>query len=242
MQNAPISFSFAGLTSPYCFTTSERLALDIVAGLAGYLPGQFSKIINSDSEPTIADRINSLWYKTIEGRLYRYDGGWISPNLADADERRIFVGVESGIWSYDGGDGSDPATSPPTDNTGAMWERDADFDFRFPLGAGTSPAPTSTVAGVGDTGGGEKHVLTENELPRDINLTATLPGLKTNIETGTPQWLSPLASGGAAITTPATESGAFAFVNEDGGEAHSTMPPYRAVFFVKRTARLNYTA
>jgi len=243
VQNASIQFTFAGLPGglEYCFTTPQRFALDITAGLSGYLPGSFNKIINSNTEPSVADRLDSLWFKTSDGRLYYYDGGWKSPNLADANERRIFVGAEADIWSYDGGDGSDPSTTTPTATTGAMWERDTDFDFRFPLGVGTSPAPASTNVSVGGTGGEENHVLTADELPATIPLTATLPGFKANIETGSPQWLAPLASSGVAQTTPANEDGSFPFENTDGGQGHNTMPPYRGVYFVKRTARQFFT-
>src|SRR6185436_2759046 len=55
--NATISFQFAGLPggAEYCFTSPDRFALDIAAGLSGFLPGNFNKIINSDSEPSAAD-------------------------------------------------------------------------------------------------------------------------------------------------------------------------------------------
>lgn len=231
MQNAPISFSFAGLPVGYCFTTPERFALDIANGLSGYLPGTFNKIINSDSEPAVADRIDSLWYKTTEGRIYRYDGGWISPNPVEAsgDERRIFVGSESDIWSYDGGDGTDPSTTPPTSRTGAMWQRDTAFDFRFPLGAGTSPAPYSTTVSVLGTGGEEKHVLTQAELPL-YNLDFTY---------GTGVGGSVFFKGSSASTTAVDNT---SVSSAGGGQAHQNMPPFIGVYFIKRTGRQFYTA
>lgn len=239
MVNAPISFQFAGLPGglAYCFTTPQRLALDIAAGLSGFLPGTFNKIINSNSEPSVNDRVDSLWFKTSAGRLYYYDGGWISPNLADANERRIFVGAESAIWSYDGGDGSDPSTTPPTAKTGAMWERDTAFDFRMPLGVGTSPAPNNTVVAVGGTGGEEKHTLTEAEIPAHTHKVQSLGQICSVTSTNT-------RFGGKPYTdTPDFTAAECPMTNSTGGgTSHQNMPPFLGVYFIKRTGRTFFVA
>ncbi len=234
MPNVPISFQFAGLPggSEYCFTSYQRYALDITAGLSGFLPGQFTKIINSNSEPSVDDRVGSLWFKTSDGRLYYYDGGWIAPNLAGSDERRIFVGTEAGVWAYDGGGGQSPVSNPPTPTTGAMWEVDSTFNFRFPLGAGTSPAPNNTVVGVGDIGGEEKHQLTIPELP--IHTVTTQLRLSSNSGASTVAFFRSTpgsATEGAAVSDPV-----------GGDVAHQNMPPFIGVWYIKRTSRNYYTA
>lgn len=243
-SNAPISFQFAGLPAEYCFTTPQQFANDIAGGLSGFLPGNFNKIINSDTEPGVDERIDSLWYKTSEGRLYRYDGGWISPHPStpSGDERRMFLGTEANVWAYDGGDGTNPSVSAPTANTGAMWEVDHDFDFRMPLGPGTSPAPTSTTVAVGATGGVENVTLTKDQLPNYALPTKSIgPDLLTTM------WGSPTAGSVFADANVLAGAGgnhphqAQAWL-DGGGLAHSNMSPYKAIFFIKRTARQNYVA
>lgn len=240
-SDAPISFAFAGLPAGYCFTTPQRFALDIAAGLSGYLPGQFTTIIDSDSEPAVADR-DKLWHKTIagapSGHIFKFfDGVWMARNLSEpaGDERRIFIGTENDIWSYDGGNGDNPTVTPPTDATGAMWEKDAVFDFRMPLGAGTSPAGTIVLSG--GTGGEETHLLTVAEIPAhqhsefcaDSSADA-IGGAGANRRTF-----------GLASTTDGIDSN-ISTSSVGGGTAHNNMPPFVGVFFIKRTARIFYTA
>jgi hypothetical protein len=239
MQNAPIKFSFAGLPAAYCFTTPQRFALDIASGLSGFLPGDFAKIIRSEDEPDVSQRIDSLWFKPSQGRLYYYDGGWINRNLADAIDRRWVEATPAEIWAYDGGDGTDPSTSPPTDRTGAMWEEDTNYAARFPLAAGTSPAPNSTVFGVGDTGGEEKHTLLPAELPKHshkVQFIGTLCSVTSTTRFGgeptggTPDFgnadcpvTDSFGGDGTGVTTP-----------------HNTFPLYRCGRWIKRTGRLFY--
>lgn len=250
-SNAPITFQFAGLPAGYCFTTPERLALDIAAGLSGFLPGEFTTIINSDTKPTRSDR-DKLWHKTIAGApsghiFMFFNGSWVARNLVEpsGDERRIFMGIESDIWAYDGGDGNNPTVTPPTDATGAMWEKDAAFDFRMALGAGTSPAPVSTIVAVGGTGGEEKHTLTQAELPDVI-----FPVKETNNPALTSQGLwgegstGDASTGDNGLTSPNSgENPTYISVHSGGsGTAHQNMPPFIGVYFIKRTQRVFYLA
>lgn len=249
MPNAPISFSFAGLPVSYCFTTPQRFALDIAAGLSGYLPGQFTTIIDSDSEPAVADR-DKLWHKTVAGAPSGYifkffNGSWVAshPVEPSGDERRIFVGVESDIWAYDGGDGANPTTTPPTAATGAMWEKDAAFDFRMPLGAATSPAPNNTLVAVGGTGGEEKHSLTVPEIPPHGHLVGTEQGGVVVAE----GMISLTGFAGINTVSVAGPSVGATVTSNTGGTTgvvvpHENMPPFIGVYFVKRTARIFVTA
>ncbi len=245
MNNAVITFSFAGLPAGYCYTSPERFALDIAAGLQGYLPGSYSTIVRSETEPVATDR-DKVWVQVnadgaFTGKTFTYAyGKWVMLNpRRNPAERVWFEGSESDAWSYDGGDGTDPTSNPPTATTGAMWEVDHNYDFRFPLGAGTSPKPT-TVS-VGDTGGEEDHELDVSEFPASFQLQATLPGHRTNTETLGPQWLAPAGSAYASVTNPATEVGTFNFSNTGGGQGITNMPPYRAGYWLKPTNRQYFT-
>lgn len=228
-MSTPITFSFAGLPADYCFTTPARLALDIVAGMSGYLPGSFTFIIDSESEPAAADR-DKLWHKLLPGgaptgQIYKYYlGFWVTPHqeAASGDKRTWFEGVEADVWSLDGGDGTDPSTNPPTATSGAMWEVDHNYDFRVPLGAGTSPAPHTTTVVPGDTGGEEEHTLTVGELPAHSHEVRYKPD----------------AAGGGAGGYVAYNDNAVVDTNDTGSdESHNNMPPYRVGYWIKRTAR-----
>lgn len=238
-SNKPIAFTFAGLPQPYCFSTPERFALDLVASLYGYIPGQYSVIIDSESEPPVADR-GKLWFKrevggAPTGILYAYfNGNWVSPNREAAGSlaRRIFRGTPAQAWAYDGGDGTDPAVNPPTSASGAMWEIDTNFAARMPLGVGTLQ-PSATVVALGDTGGADEHVQTEAQLAAHVH-----PPLSPSIQfftqrpSGNNTGLggTPLAYG--EPTTGSTGS----------SEAMPTVSPYLGVYFIKRTARVYYVA
>lgn len=242
MNDALITFSFAGLPASYCFTTPERFALDIAAGLQGYLPGTYSTIIRSETEPVATDR-DKVWVQVnADGaitRIFTYAyGEWVAPNpRRDANERVWWTGSESDAWSYDGGDGTDPTSNPPTATTGAMWMRDADYNARFPIQAGT--LPSGTVLTPGDNGGEEEHVLTEAELPshthpitarstNDVsNGSGTIPGRNDNLD-------------GVVYNDTTFATYGLSIAKTGGDEGHATMPPYRVGMWLRPTARLFY--
>lgn len=242
-DDALIQFSFAGLPENYCFSTPNRFALDIVANMSGYVPGEYSVIIDSETEPSAEDR-GKPWYKLLpggapSGKLYKYYlGKWVSPNPVEPEsaERRIWTGSEAELWSYDGGDGTDPSSSAPTATTGAMWERDTAFDFRFPLGAGTSPKPT-TVS-VGETGGSEEVTLTPDQLGGHTHNATLSGGPNLGADGGT----AGLDEGDGDRESVTAKYSWTVDIEATGDEPHSNMPPYVAVYFIKRTLRQYYTA
>lgn len=255
MNNAVINFSFTGLPEGYCFTTPQRFALDVVAGMTGYLPGQYGTIIISETTPAAEDR-DKPWLKLLPGgapfgNIFTYYlGKWVAPNpiAPDSQERRIWVGNESDVWAYDGGGGQDPASTPPTATTGAMWERDTDFDFRFPLGVGTSPTPASTTVSVGATGGSENVTLELDEIPLHGHPARWNGGNESESDVDGGIMLGPSGSTtkSAFTGTPTDTSGQG--IGGTGGDndgatvPHSNMPPYKAVFFIKRTSRIYMTS
>lgn len=242
-NDAIITFSFAGLPAGYCFTTPERFALDIASGLQGYLPGTYSTIIRSATEPVATDR-DKVWVQvTVDGaptgKVFTYAfGAWVAPNpRRDPDERVWWTGSESDAWSYDGGDGTDPSSNPPTATTGAMWMRDTDYNARFPIQAGT--LPSGTALSPGDTGGEEEHVLTEAELPshthpitarstNDVsNGSGTIPGRNDNLD-------------GVVYNDTTFATYGLSIAKTGGDEAHNTLPPFKTGMWLKPTGRLYY--
>lgn len=243
-SDAIISFQFAGLPASYCFTTPNRFALDIAAGLSGYVPGEYSVIIKSETEPAATDR-DKVWVQinadgASTGKTFTYAyGKWVMLNpRRDVNERVWWTGSESAAWSYDGGDGLDPSSNPPTATTGAMWERDVDYNARFPIQAGT--LPSGVVLAPGDVGGEEEHVLTEAELPshthpitarstNDVsNGSGTIPGRNDNLD-------------GVVYNDTTFETYGLSIAKTGGDEGHSTIPPYRVGMWLRPTNRLFFT-
>lgn len=257
-SDAVIQFSFAGLPPNYCFSGYDRFALDIVNNMTGFIPGEYSVIIDSATEPDAEDR-NKLWHKQLgggapSGKLYSYYlGKWVTPHPieAGAQMRMWWTGTEADLWAFDGGDGTDPSSSAPTATTGAMWSRDTDYDFRFPLAMGTSPAPTSTSVVPGDTGGVEEITQTEAQLaPHGHTGKAYSRGAIT------PQGDGDMSAYGSEITLYHENAGHTSATSGNGGndsavvisasdtpaESMSNMPPYRVGMWCARTARIYFVA
>lgn len=250
MQDATINFSFSGLPANYCFTDFNRFALDIVAGMSGFLPGTFSSFVVSATEPDVADR-DKVWIQVDAngiptGKIFRYFGGWYMQNpRRDPNERVWWAGSEAAAWSYDGGDGTDPSTTPPTPYSGAMWEVDHDYDFRFPIGAGTSATPTTIAPGA--TGGDENSTLPDHThlvgrfsdnaqddpffiLGSGTN-ASSLKGCFGNLNSDIRELFS-------ALTGPIMQTDV---VNSATPITFTNMPPYRVGYWLKPTARQYYT-
>lgn len=240
----------AGVLPPnYCWPGSQQFYNDIVALLTGTVAGSPVNVSVSPNPP--AD-LTALWVKTVGGfmeGIYLYLGQWIRPHPCppSGNERRLWRGladgsIPNGIWSYDGGDGQDPAVVTPHDAIGAMWTIDTDFEFKMPIGVGTNSVAYNglhTAINRNDTGGEEKHELVISEIPPHThhlgsNGVATLPAdghvaqAGTGASVGQPGLTDTDSAGGDGSTPPVTIP-------------HNNMPPYIGVYFIKRTARLYIT-
>lgn len=210
----------------------------------------FDNLVIQAAEPS-PDQRGKAWLRLTGAGLnpeflYKYaSGAWLSlySPPAGGNERMLWVGTEAELWSYDGGDGTDPSTTAPTATTGSFWQADHNFDGRVPVGAGTIPGsdPVAVVT-VATNYGEASHAIVMAELPETIPLQATLDGFKTNLEgAAAAQWLAPTGSGGGVPTTPATEVANFTFTNTGGGTKLQMLPAARGVFYAKRTARTHRT-
>lgn len=263
-ENAPVVIVPASFEEGYCPPDWQTLANDLAARMSGYVPGAYSFFNYGTSEPAVNDRSKPWFRLNPDGspdKWYVFFGGyWGSPHTVEptSEERRIWTGVESDVWAYDGGDGVDPSVTAPTDNTGAMWEVDHNFDFRFPLGAGVSPAPASTTVNSGDTGGEENHTLTSAEAgvdPSHRHGIGKIGSSNRQIAVETGGSLSPTQAGvrvggsgdiGAGNEADVASFGDTVFqtdkpISPPTLATHNNMPPYRAVFFIKRTVRRFFT-
>jgi len=259
MANTNVVLTAGTLPQGYCFTTLQQYYNDIMALTLAQIPGTYSLFNYGPNIPDPADQ-DKPWIRTLTDgsldRLYTFNGVWCSPHPApfSSSERRMWVGSEADLWAYDGGDGDDPATSPPTDTTGAMWIVDTDFAFRMPLGAGTCGTafdgnPATTVA-VTDTGGVERHALSEAELPEHTHVLANSTTNINHTLIGAGEYLAAYGLGqgvdedygytfSKSLADAVPDVGKVAETGD--GESHPNMPPYYTVHFIKRSARKYYT-
>lgn len=161
-----------------------------------------------------------------------YNGVWVAKHSIPANSsfRMIWKGSENDLWSHDGGDGTSGVAPPTTATTGPMWILDHDFDAVFPLGVGTLPSGAAVTQG--GTGGEERHSLTADENgPHAHNPPAPNTGFVVTVAGGPGG--TGAGAGVAANSFPTAPSGL--------GTAHNTMPPYRGVYFAKRSSRIFFT-
>lgn len=219
----------------------QQFANDLIDGTTATVAAGNTGYNYGNNIPGTSDQ-NKPWLRLFgdgtPDRWYVYSSGvWIAKHQSPASgsERRMWVGIEADLVNYDGG-----AAGSITATTGAMWAVDHAFDFRMPLGAGTSPAPLSTVIAPTNTGGEEKHTNLLTEIPNHAHVLNHYP---VNVGTGTLDIAMPYGSPGGffggALTSALGGNPAGSPANST--DPHNNMPPYYGVFFIKRTARIFYT-
>jgi hypothetical protein len=250
MANTNVILTPGVLPQGYCFTSLQQYYTDIINITLAQLPGVFTTFNFGPNLPDPADQ-DKPWIRTnVDGsldRVYTFSGLWLSPHAVppSSQERRMWGGTEESLWAYDGGDGTDPTSSPPTETSGAMWKVDHDFDFRFPVGPGTNGSSynseAATILNLGDTGGEQKHYLLGGEqgvlyMAAFITTCPSEGGGVYPIAVFSLNNVSLTGSVGTAGTTVTGEAPMATAVT-----AHENMPPYKAIFFIRRTARKYYT-
>lgn len=216
----------------YCWPeTPQEFLVDLAPRLFVSLPDTWARVYRSASAPP-ADKQDWIWFNLNNLKVYNFqNGGWwraADSTPGPSGERMWWGDTEASLWSYQGGDGTDPSTSAPTAYTGSLWERDTTWDAKFPLPIGT--LPSGTVVAVGDTGGEEKHALTDAENgPHTHPAPAGSDGFYTHaapLGTG----IYNVGSGSDTLSQGLTGS-------SGSGTPHNTMPPWKAGFWAKRTIR-----
>lgn len=268
-MSATVNFSWGALDSSYCFSSLNAFKNDIFNLLEGSV--DVNGIVIGPNTPAVGDQ-DKAWIKTDgSGRpigIFLFLGSWIWPNPRgpSSQERMIWAGTEADLWAYDGGDGSDPSGVAPTLTTGAMWQADHTFDFKIPMGAGTSGTTydgnPATVLAQGGSAGAERVELSDTEIAHrhvtgrfDTGSNAGRTWFMIDNAVTTLSGLTAQDNPGAGGATPGTEqSGDIA---DAGGNwavssevqigntprtAHQNLPPVVGVFFARRTSRKFYSA
>ena len=204
-------------------------------GVAQVTGGAIVGVIASQTTPSASNR-DKLWLK-LDGsdrptRLYYYaSGAWLSPHPVpySGNERRLYVGSAASLITYD--EGTNTAVSA---TSGPFWEIDTDFEARSPIGVGTLPG-TSTSLAVGDNFGEEQHTQTAAEVgihTHDVTITGKSLGGSTTIPARV------IVDDDYLIDVDDADGG-LATANA-GGDPFNVVHPVRAVYFIKRTARQFY--
>lgn len=242
-----IPITSATVPSPLDCVVSNANWQALIALLAATFPEDASIFNTCNTEPSPARRAYPWFRCNADGtpdKWYRYSmGAWISLHPSPPGLVAMYEGTEGSIDTFDGGEaGAVTATSGP------MWEKVSQANARFPIGPGT--LPSTTIINVGDTGGEETHELTSEEMPAHSHLLAT-EGVEDSTALSSPnQFLDRARDEGdnqdySLRGDPDTEPTA-GKTGVTGGDAdgdttpHNNLPPYYAIFLIRRTARTHY--
>lgn len=218
--------------SDYCPPTWQQAVQDIINNSTFAVTQPNAQVFMSNTKPSQTQN-GTFWIETVGAppftgispgnstpiAYWSYDtplASWVWPNpfAPSTSFRALWYGSEASVWSFDGGDGTnpnvnEPYTNPPVANpsyvaptatTGAMWMVDHTFDAKFVLTPGILPGPpsgtgyipTPSLTDWGNTGGEQFHLLTNLETAPHIH-TYTPVGAGGTSPPGT-QWQAGLAS------------------------------------------------
>lgn len=263
MSDIPVTIQLGTFPVGYCWPGAQQYANDLIALLKLTVPN--ATVVgfgpNPPADPLDPNAINPLavWVRTVNGYLEGiytyYNGGWYRPHPVppSSSSRQLWVGSNDGsvggLWNYDGGDGSDPVGSPPTAITGSMWQVDHAFDFKIPMGPGTSPNtynsnPARTIA-VGGTLGSEMVQLASSDLPVHSHFLAANDSGNSGL-TNSQQLAYSYTNPGGFINYTLTASNVAATLGLSGDITtrganpetyHENVPPVIGTWVIKRTTR-----
>lgn len=238
-MSVPVNVTTLPVPSSFC---PSNIATDwpfLVKLLQASLAGDIIGTIISETTPGVDDQ-DKPWLKlNADGtpdRIYRYANGyWLSKHPAFAGQLVIWEGAVADIPTLDGGE-----AGTVTAISGPMWERVTELDGKFPLGVGTL-AVSGTVVAEGASGGVDRQdvIVTVAQLPpHQHDLAVEQKGNTVDTEAGF------LRVGGSLEVewSPNNSSRAGWTRSEGDGDpiVLDQMPPYYAVYFLRKTARQYY--
>lgn len=203
-------------------------------------PSTFSGVILSQSKPTDTTK---AWGQLDQYgrflRLYNYANGlWVSLHPGASGLTQWWFNDLPNLNTFDGGD-----ANPISDTSGPMWQQAKNKDgvtiaAKFPIAAGT--LPSTTVLNVGDTGGEEKHILTQAELP-NYELPVRCGGLNLALSAANNFWSGDGGNGNGFGQGDSRNFGQAVEVKSGGsGTAFNELPLYVVGYLLQRTSRLFY--
>lgn len=231
-MSTSISITTQDVPQSFCFQSWPQAWPFLVGLLQGSFAGDLNTINFGNTTPSSEDR-DKPWLRTnADGTpdgWYAYaNGAWLRRYSGpDPGFIGMWGGAEAGIDTLDGGE-----VGAATETTGPFWERVTAFDGRFPLGVGTI---SGAAVAVGAAGGADAIELEMENIPLHDH---GLPGIKVLHSTAPIGVIHADSGNDISVSTLKAEGG-----NTSGATvSHANVPPYRATFFIRRTARLYHRA
>lgn len=228
------------LANPLCWPVSpqdflnEIMAISVAVG-----PTTLGVVGPQDAEPDVEDR-GKVWIRTVGNAPANplawifFNGAWVAkhPMPAGSPFILIYEGTVGSIDTLDGG-----MAGPVSTTSGPFWEEVVTMQGRMPVGVGVLQPSTDPLV-LGQTGGVDEHALTIAEMPAHVHrITAhgtNDPSNGNGVIGGGNDAIGPFTYDETAIST----SNHLSIEKLGGDAAHPNMPPFRAVYFLRRTARV----
>lgn len=257
-----MSSIFLPITPPtlpqgYCWPDSpQQFANDAVGGaVVNFDVTGATLVLKQPSQPLNTQR-NSLWYNTSTGHTLYYENAvaaWVQliPSEAGGLDRRIFMGDATALDSYDGGSSGVVGAV-----AGPVWQIDAVFAGRLPLGVGNLPDVVNGIVAIllGATGGHNELPIIKDNLPASSLYVQTavigqsgVTGTGSESIVGTTYGSDAISgAGGACDATSSALSGRYYTRGQTEpmglATALNSINPYVGVNVIKRTNRLYYAS
>lgn len=185
--------------------------------------------------PAVEDRDKAWFRLNTDGTPDRWyvwaNGYWLAQHPIPPGPSGIVVmyeGTEVSIDTFDGGEAGVITTT-----TGPMWQKVAEMNARFPVGPGTF-SPSGKVVAIGEDGGTDQTTLASIHIPFHKHDVKQL----TNADDGSSQHGS--VSTGTGLLVSQTEGFGGDPNQGNATQPFTNRPPYRGIWFIRRTARLYY--
>lgn len=232
------------LSNPLCYPASPQEFLNEIMEISvAVAPSTAGVVGPQDAFPDVEDR-DKAWLRTVAGApatpyLWQFfNGQWVAkhPLAASSGLIQLYEGTSGSVDTLDSG-----TAGVVTTNSGPFWEIVATMAGRVPVGVGTL-LPSNTPLNVGDTGGVDEHVIDISEMPSHVHRI-------TAHATSDPDNGNGIIGGGNGTTGPFTyddtaisTSNHLSIESQGGDDPLNLMPPYIAVYFLRRTARIYLTS
>ena len=234
MSDVSLPITPGNLPPNYCFTSWQKLAVDLAAIFFAKLTGQAFYNVGA-TKPDV--QFNSYpWLNTSDGRWYTFSGEWISKHpwqqATSAGLRLEWEGIEADLGLFDGGD-ADPAS----DRSGPMWEIDHAYDGRSSMGVGAVPSstPAKNLALSEDYGTGTHLQIATEVAPHTHVLTINGQALG-----GTGQPPKVVVDDDVAVSATDANGGTAEQNNVGTQTEIPLVHPVRGCYKIKRSARIYY--
>ncbi len=259
MSTVALTITPPTLPNPYCFTSWQQTANDLVGGaVVNFDVTGATLLLKQSTTPTPAQR-GAVWFNTLTGHTLRYDAGigdWIAehpdqPGDGTVGPIILWNGSAAAVDTIDGG-----TAGVATLTSGPFWEIVTQMAARVPLGVGT--LPSGAVVAVTNTGGAETATLVQANLP-NINVvvkTAVVgqAGVGTDIPVvGATYGSDPIAGTGRTVDSTSSDFGSRYYTRAQtdplGGGVAASAPTavnllnsYYGVYFLRRSIRKYWTS